>query len=75
MRTLNPGVKLYCVTADYRKHNPNKPHYYVAGHNPREARQRFKDRISWLDIYGVEEVTDETLIQNILNKPLNYIYF
>lgn len=24
---------LYMITADYRKNNPNKPHYYVGGEN------------------------------------------
>ncbi len=75
MRTLNPGVKLYAVTADYRKHNPNKPIYYVAGHNAREARERFKEHITWLDIYGVGEVADAKRINEILNSPYHYICF
>lgn len=73
--TLKPGVKLYAITADYRKNNPNKPCYYVAGHNPREARQRFKERITWLDIYQTEEITDEARVSEILNHPLQYICF
>ena len=75
MVTLKPGVKLYAIIADYRKNNPNKPCYYVAGHNPREAHQRFKERIAWLDIYQTEEVADEAMINEILNNPFQFIYF
>ena len=49
--------------------------YYVRAKNAREARKRFKDRITWLDVYGVREVTDAALIQDVLSSPRKYICF
>ena len=43
--------------------------------NAREARKRFKDQITWLDVYGVREVTDAELIQDVLSSPRKYICF
>lgn len=48
---------------------------YVRAKNAREARKRFKDRITWLDVYGIREVTDAALIQDVLSSPRKYICF
>lgn len=60
---IGDTFKLYKITADYRKNNPNKPHYYVRAKTVKEAKERFKNLISWLDIYGIEVCT-----KNIANK-------
>lgn len=68
------NYKLFRVTADYRKNNPNKPHYYVLAKNRKEAKIRFKNRISWLDIYNVE-ICNENDTKTILYNPMEYIVF
>lgn len=68
------GVSLYKITADYRKNNPNKLNYYVLGRSIKEAKQRFKNRISWLEIYGCE-VCDADSAKNIVSNPIHYIVF
>lgn len=65
-------VKLYKVTADYRKHNPDKPHYYVRAKTKIEAKERFKNTISWLDIYNVE-VCDDSIVNVIIAEPMKHI--
>lgn len=65
-------VKLYKVTADYRKNNPNKPHYYVRAKTKKEAKERFKNIISWLDIYNVE-VCEDSAANEILAEPMKHI--
>ena len=47
--------KLYKVTADYRPNNPNKPSYYVWAENDKDAKKRFSNTVTWLDVYGVSE--------------------
>lgn len=68
-------MKLFDITADYRKYNENKPHYYVVAENKKSARAKFSHRISWLDIYGCEEITDEARKTEITSHPYNYIVF
>lgn len=65
-------VKLYKVTADYRKHNPDKPHYYVRAKTKKEAKEKFKNTISWLDIYNVE-VCDDSIVNVIIAEPMKHI--
>lgn len=69
---INEEIKLYRITADYRKNNPNKPRYYVRARNTKEAKSRFKNRISWLDIYGVEAV-DINDAKVIISEPAKHI--
>lgn len=75
MRQLLKDAHLYAVTADYRKHNPNKPVYYVAATNTKTAKAKFKSRISWLDIYAIEEVIDQEQKEQIISHPEKYICF
>lgn len=72
---LSEGMKLFAVNAGYRKTDVGTNWYYVRAKNAREARKRFKDRITWLDVYGVREVTDAALIQAVLSSPRKYICF
>lgn len=72
---LNEGAKLFAVNAGYRKTDVGANWYYVRAKNAHEARKRFKDRITWLDIYGVSEVTDAILMQDVLSSPRKYICF
>lgn len=72
---LSEGMKLFAVNAGYRKTDVGTNWYYVRAKNAREARKRFKDRITWLDVYGVREVTDAALIQDVLSSPRKYICF
>lgn len=54
-------MKLFAVNAGYRKTDVGTNWY--------------KDRITWLDVYGVREVTDAALIQDVLSSPRKYICF
>lgn len=65
-------MKLYKITADYRPHNPNKPHYYVYGKTEKEAKRRFNALISWLKVYEIDEVDDLT-VKSIVAEPSNHI--
>lgn len=65
-------IRMYKVTADYRKNNPNKPHYYVMARNQKEAKNRFKNRINWLDIYNVE-VCEDSVAKVIIAEPMKHI--
>lgn len=75
MRQLLKDAHLYAVTADYRKHNLNKPVYYVAATNAKTAKEKFKSRISWLDIYAFEEVIEADRKEQIISHPEKYICF
>ena len=70
---LNGGAKLFAVNAGYRKTDVGTNWYYVRAKNAREARKRFKDRITWLDVYGIREATDAALIQDVLSSPRKYV--
>lgn len=69
---MSNKTKLYKVTADYRKNNPNKPHYYVRAKTKKEAKERFKNLISWLDIYDIE-VCEDSVAKEVMSKPIKYI--
>lgn len=73
--TLNEGMRLFAVNAGYRKSDIDTTWYYIRATNATEARKRFKNTVTWLDIYKVKEVTDETLIRDVLSSPLRYICF
>ena len=68
----NSKAKLYKVTADYRKNNPNKPCYYVRAKTKKEAKERFNNIISWLDIYDVE-VCEDSIVEKIMEEPMKHI--
>ena len=72
---LGEGMKLFAINAGYRKSDRDANWYYVRARNSRCAREQFKDRINWLNIYAVNEVTDANLINDVLNSPLKYICF
>lgn len=52
-------AKIYQIKADYRPKNPNKPSYYVLAYNKKQAKEIFKASISWLDIYEVNEISED----------------
>ena len=66
-------MNLYAVTADYRPSNPNKPVYYVLAVSKAEAKRIFQSRISWLKIYDVALIDDDTRKQEIINNPRHHI--
>lgn len=66
-------LRMYEVTADYRPENESPPKYYVTADNKKEARQKFKAKISWLKILSCEEVTDQTLVLRVFSMPERYI--
>lgn len=68
----NKDIKLYKITADYRKDNPKKPQYYVWGRTKKEAKDRFNNLISCLKIYDVE-VCDDSVVIKITAEPLKHI--
>ena len=66
-------MKLFEITADYRPSNPNKPKYYVSCIDKSQARRMFMQKISWLKIYKLEEITDDEKIKQIISHPEKYI--
>lgn len=71
---INCNYHVYCILADYREHNPNKPDYYVIAKNAVEAKKRFKQRVSWLKIYSCKEC-DSKISETIVSNPGDYIVF
>lgn len=63
---------MFKIHADYRKNNPHINWYYVLANTKKEAREKFKSRISWLDIYKAEMCTEEE-VEKVINNPYNYI--
>ena len=63
---------LFKIHADYRKNNSVKNLYYVLASNKREAKKKFVNIITWLNVYSVEECSkEETSI--ILSEPNKHI--
>ena len=65
-------MKLFRVYADCRKNNPNHPCYYVRANTAKVAKERFKGRITWLDIYGVEPCPEDEA-RRVLAEPMKHI--
>lgn len=65
-------MKLYAVNADYRYWNKGHNWYYVEAQSKQEARKKFAETITWLDIYEVQEVDAES-VNKILSNPYKYI--
>lgn len=65
-------MSLYKIIADYRKHNSNKPCYYVEAESLKQAKKRFKNLISWLDIYYIE-VCNSAETKKVLSEPNKHI--
>ena len=63
---------VWCITADYRPKNTNKPKYYVIADSKKEAKEKFMAKISWLKIYSCE-LLNKTLGQEIVSRPEKYI--
>lgn len=68
-------MRLFDITADYRKNNVNKPHYYVAADDEKSACKKFKEHISWLKIYGCKEVYSMEETEYILQNTHKFIIF
>ena len=66
-------MKLFEIAADYRPSNPNKPKYYVSCIDKSQARRIFMQTISWLNIYKLEEITDDEKIRQIISHSEKYI--
>lgn len=73
--SMSDDVKLFAINAGYRKSDIGTNWYYVRAKSARDARKRFKARITWLDVYSVNEITDVDLIHDVLSLPLKYICF
>lgn len=67
---------LCCVYAVYADYRPNRKGnaYYVIANSRREAKIKFKAKISWLDIRAVEQLTVEKA-KIILAEPSKHIVF
>lgn len=63
---------LFKIHADYRKNNPVKNLYYVLAQNKKEAKKKFTNLITWLDVYSVEECSKEEA-EIILSEPNKHI--
>lgn len=66
-------MRLFEIEADYRPWNPDKPRYYVEAKSKRDARRKFKNKMTWLEVYGCEEVTDKEQADYIYAHPEKYI--
>lgn len=73
--SMSDDIKLFAINAGYRKSDIGTNWYYVQAKSARDARKRFKARITWLDVYSVNEITDVDLIHDVLSLPLKYICF
>lgn len=74
VRSVTAEEKFFAaVPAGYCKTHVGTNWYYVQAKNIHEARKYFKNRITWLDVYGVNEVIDATLIQDVLSFPRKHI--
>ena len=69
---MGAEMKMFKIHADYRKNNPHTNWYYVIANTKKEAKEKFKDTISWLDIYKVESCTEEE-VRMVISNPYNYI--
>lgn len=71
----NKDLKLYKIFADYRPKDIIKEHwYYVLGKNQKDAKVRFKRKITWLKIYEITEC-DEDISTEVISNPDKYIVF
>lgn len=63
-------IKLFRIWADYRspKVLTHKNYYYVYAWTVKQARDYFKKKITWLNIYSVKALLPEERIE-IENKP------
>ena len=71
---MNTEKKIFKIHADYRKNNPHINWYYIYAHTKKEAKEQFKRTISWLDVYRVEECTEEES-KTIIESPEKHILF
>ena len=68
----NKKIKMFKIHADYRKNNSHINWYYVIANTQKEAKEKFKNKISWLDIYKAEICTDEES-KVVIQNPAKYI--
>ena len=63
-------LKLFRIWADYRspKILTHKNYYYVYAWTTKQARDYFKKKITWLNIYSIKTLSEEERIE-IENKP------
>lgn len=70
---LQDDYKLFAINADYRPQNKSNSWYYVVAKNSKAAREKFKTRITWLNVYAVKEVLDHAEMNSVILQPLNHI--
>lgn len=68
----NHDIKMFKIHADYRRNNPHINWYYVIADAKKEAKEKFKNTISWLDMYEVVACTEEES-QAVIQNPYGYI--
>lgn len=69
------NLKVFKIFADYRPTNEHRPHYYIRATSPRDAKKRFSEIVTWLKIYGVEEVTGDELTMVENSSRYDLIFF
>lgn len=73
---MDDGVKMYKVRAGYCEKRPECCGiYYVFGRTKKEATKRFKERISWLDVYEVVLLDDSKAEEVMNDSPRKRILF
>lgn len=69
-----PGYLLYEVRATYARWlKPNK--YYVAATNKQEARRRFQNRHTWLNVIKSISLLSAEETEVIVNEPRKHLIF
>ncbi len=69
-----PGYKLYVIHATYAR-GLRMFCYYVAARSSREAKSRFLERLSWLDVIKYIHLLSEEESKRILHEPRKHIIF
>ena len=68
-------MNIFCITADYRKDNQNKPKYYVAAKNKIDAKKKYLGIMPWMKIYDCVELTEEERKEFLSKDKMSYILF
>lgn len=66
-------MRLFEIETGYQPNEYEKSYYYVIAKSKRDAKRKFQNKITWLKIYGCEEVTDDTQADYIYAHPERYI--
>lgn len=72
-KIMNDTTKIYEVIAGYAN-GKVKSAYYIMARTKATAKNKFKKNITWLDIYHIEECSEEKS-KLVMNNQNNFIIF